>query len=383
MLRRFLLMLLALMLLACAALGEGWVVEDEDDGIVPDRPAQARLLLQRMTLEEKIWQLLMVTPEALTGEKITQKLGESGVFSARPVGGVVIFGQNIVSEEQLKALISSMQLQAGQAGKYPLLIAVSEEGGAWSRVANKLGYPMAASAGEVGRAQDPSLAYAVGESIARYLKPLGVNLDFAPVCDVQTAEDAWIRDRVYGKDAQKVSERALEMARGLRDQGVIPCFSHFPGQGSVNGNLNNREVVNTRTLEDMRAVDWLPFRDAVAAGAGMIMVSNAPSRAAGDGTAACLSAVVIGRWLREELGYQGVVITDSLRMGAITTLYKPGRAAVDAIQAGADMILLSANPDAAAASLLKAVQTGEISEARIDQSVARVLALKIDSGLIH
>lgn len=383
MLRRFLLMLLALALLASAALGEGWVVEDEDDGIVPDRPAQAQLLLQRMTLEEKIWQLLMVTPEALTGDAITQYLWTGNVFSARPVGGVVIFGQNIVSEDQLRDLTSALQLQAGQAGKYPLFIAVSEEGGAWSRVANKLGYPKAASAVEAGKTKDDSLAYAAGESIARYLKPLGINLDLAPVCDVQTAEDAWIRERVYGKDAQRVSGRALQMARGLRDNGVTPCFSHFPGQGSVNGNLNNREVVNTRTLEQMRAVDWIPFRDAIADGAGMIMVSNAPSRAAGDGTAACLSAVVISRWLREELGYQGVVITDSLRMGAITTLYKPGRAAVDAVQAGADMILLSANPDAAAASLLKAVQTGEISEARIDQSVARVLALKIDSGLIH
>ena len=383
MLRRFLLMLLALALLASAALGEGWVVEDEDDGIVPDRPAQAQLLLQRMTLEEKIWQLLMVTPEALTGDAITQYLWTGNVFSARPVGGVVIFGQNIVSEEQLRDLTSALQLQAGQAGKYPLFIAVSEEGGAWSRVANKLGYPMAASAVEAGKTKDDSLAYAAGESIARYLKPLGINLDLAPVCDVQTAEDAWIRERVYGKDAQRVSGRALQMARGLRENGVTPCFSHFPGQGSVNGNLNNREVVNTRTLEQMRAVDWIPFRDAIADGAGMIMVSNAPSRAAGDGTAACLSAVVISRWLREELGYQGVVITDSLRMGAVTTLYKPGRAAVDAVQAGADMILLSANPDAAAASLLKAVQNGEISEARIDQSVARVLALKIDSGLIH
>ena len=371
------------MLLGVQTAAGEWIVDESEDGLFPDRLAQARVLMRDMSLEEKVWQLLFVSPEALTGEKITTALGKENVMKARPAGGVVIFGQNMSSESQLKGLTADLQQQARGAGAHPLLIAVSEEGGAWSRVANKLGYKKAVSAQEAGASGDPEKSCEAGKTIGNYLKPLGINLNFAPVSDVLTAEDAWIRERLYGADAARVADMALKMAEGLRSQGILPCFSHFPGQGSINGNLNNREVVNTRSLADMQAVDWVPFRRAAAEGAGMIMVSNAPSRAAGDGMPACMSNVVISQWLRREIGYEGVVITDSLRMGAVTSLYKPATAAVEALKAGADMLLLPSNADAAVSGILKAVKNGELTEARIDESVERVLALKIDQGIIQ
>lgn len=381
--RRLLCLMLAMMLLGIQGAAGEWIVEEEDDAPFPDRQAQARVLMRDMSLEDKVWQLLLVSPEALTKEKITTALGKENVFRARPVGGVVIFGQNISSESQLKGLTGDLQRQAKSAGVYPLLIGVTEEGGAWSRVANKLGYEKALSVPEIGASGDPEQAGQAGEKIGKYLKPLGINLDFAPVCDVLTAEDAWIKPRLYGSNPGVTADMALRMAQGLRSQGIIPCFSHFPGQGSINGNLNNRSVVNTRGLADMQAVDWFPFRKAVEEGAGMIMVSNAPSRAAGDGMPACLSPVVIGQWLRQDLGYQGVVVTDSLRMGAITSLYKPGTAAVEALKAGADLLLLPANADIAVSSILRAVRAGDLTEERINESVERILALKIDQGVIQ
>ncbi len=383
MLRRLWAIFLILVLLCPFALGEEWIVEDDEETVFPDRQAQARVLMGRMTLEEKVWQLLLVTPETLTGDRTAVKEGKSNGLKSRPAGGVVVFGQNIVSERQLKKLIAALQGQADQAGVYPLFVAVSEEGGAWSRVANKLGYPMAASPEEAAKSADGSAAFAAGEQIGAYLKPLGINLDLAPVSDVMTADDAWIKPRVYGSSAGTVALMAQQMARGLRAQGIVPCFSHFPGQGSINGNLNNREVVNGRTLAEMKKVDWYPFQQAIENGAEMIMVSHAPSRAAGDKLPASLSPVVIGQWLRGELGYQGVIITDSLRMGAITSGFKPGAAAVAALRAGADIIMLPTNPDAAVKAILKAIDSGEITVARIDDSVARILALKIESGIIQ
>ncbi|MBR1586077.1 MAG: glycoside hydrolase family 3 protein [Clostridia bacterium] len=380
--RRILSIVLLLSLLMPAGLAEGWVVVEDDD-VFPDRIAQAQVLMRNMTLEQKIWQLLIVTPEALTGEKITSTLGKTNVLADRPVGGVVIFGQNIVSEKQLKTLISKLQSQSAAAGGQPLLIAVSEEGGAYSRVANKLGYPLQMSAPEVGIRRDATNAYATGQSIGAYLKPFGINLDFAPVSDVVTADDSWIQERTYGADPARTAEMTVQMAAGLRSEGIVPCFSHFPGQGSINGNLNNREVVNARPLAEMRGADWVPFRQAIAAQAEMIMVSHAPSKAAGDGLPASLSPIVITQWLREELGFTGVVITDSLRMGAITSAYKPGQAAVRALQAGADLLLLPTDADAAVNSILKAIDAGELTVERIDESTARVLALKIERNIIQ
>ena len=381
--RRLLSVLLALLLLCPAAGAEGWIVDENEEDIFPDRRTQARVLMRSMTLEEKVWQLILTEVETLTEEAVSFRLGASNVLAKRPVGGVVIFGQNIVSEEQLKKLIADLQLQAGQADVYPLFIAVSEEGGAWSRVANKLGYELPLSPSEAAESSTGLKAYQTGRQIADYLTPFGINLDFAPVSDVLTTKSAWIRPRVYGSDPGKVAIQALQMAKGLRAGGVIPCFSHFPGQGSATGNLNNREVVTIRALAEFQAADWVPFRKAIEDGAEMIMTTHSICRATKDGTPASLSKVAVSDWLRGELGFQGVVITDSLRMGAIKTEYKAGETAVMALQAGCDLLLLPADADTAAAAILDAIDDGALTVERIDESVERVLALKIDKGIIQ
>lgn len=378
---------LALALALCIALpasAEDWspyiVVEDEDL-LRPDVSQQASALMRLMTDEEKVYQLFIVSPEMLTGESRTAALGRDNVLLAHPVGGVILFGQNIESEAQLMQLSADLQTQAFQAGIYPLFIAVDEEGGAVSRVANKLGYALAAAPDAIGRENDENVAYAAGAYIASYLAPLGINLDFAPTADT-VIDKTGVGVQSYGTDGATVSRLASAMADGLRNGGVIPCYTHFPGHDGKEGSTLSALSVR-RTEEEMRAREWIPFRDGAANGVEMILVSHAYMRTQGETIPASLSYQAVTGWLREEMGYEGVIITDSLRFTAVTKDYKAGQAAVAAIQAGADLLLLPADLDAAAQGIFKALDSGQITMARIEESVRRILMLKIQSGLIR
>lgn len=358
------------------------VVDDEED--IPDPRYQARALMRGMTLEQMVYQLFIVEPEALTGEKRTTVLSDTEDYFARyPVGGVILFGKNIVSAEQLSALTAAIEADAQRAGIYAPFIAVDEEGGAVSRVANKLGYPLSLSPHLIGEAKDASAAREAGLQIAAYLCPLGINLNFAPVADVLVADGPEIGNRSYGSDAQMVSVLAAAMAEGLRTGGIIPCYKHFPGHGSVSGNTHTGTASTWRTLPEMRETEWVPFAAAIEQDIEMIMTSHLVARGLGDTEPASLSQAVISRLLREELGYDGVVVTDALRMSSITAEYKPGAAAVRALQAGADVLLLPSSLPTAAQAIIKAVEDGTLTRARIELSVERILALKIRRGVIQ
>ena len=379
--RRLIVLLLALALLAShgfSALSEddSWIVEEEEEQVELTSRYLAGVLRRRMTTEQKVYQLFLVAPEALTGEEYTTLLTGKNPFSARPVGGVVIFGQNIVSEAQLKQLTADLQQQSQAAGGFPLLMAVTEQGGVYSRVASKLGYSPLPSPREIGEKNDVEAAREAGQSIAGYLAPLGINLDFAPVLDVGEA-------RSYDDSAPVVSRLGVAMAQGLRNGGVTPCCLHFPGQRDMTQDVNTAAAALRRTVKQMRSEDWVPFRQAIAEGAEMILVSHGILKDGGDTLPASLSQAVINGYLRGQLGFDGVVITDSLRMGAITGTFRPGVAAVRALQAGADALLLPAQLDEAAQGILAALKTGAVSEDRLNESVDRILALKIDMGLIQ
>ena len=380
--RRWICLLCAVMLalpLSVWAEGGFIVVEDEEDLLPPDTRRQARALMRGMTDEEKAYQLLFVTVEDLTGEEYSLRLPEENLLKGRKVGGVAVYGQNIESEAQLSALTESLQAQARAAGAYPLFIGVHEAGGAASRVAGKLGYARAAGPDETHSAPEARVA---GETIAAYLAPLGINVDLLVPLDTRIAEEADIALRSYA--AEDVYPLAAALAEGLRAGGILPCFGHFPGDGSVNRRKYDGSRYISRTLNDMRAREWRPFARAIADGAAdMMMMSNAVLRAAGDDMPASLSRRAVDGLLRGELGFDGVVLTESLRALGVTNFYAPGEAAVLAVQAGADMLFLSADPDAAAQGILRALQTGEISRERLDESVERILALKIASGLIR
>lgn len=379
------LLLLAMLFTAAGAAAEGWTVDDtlEDIALSPNPRAQARMLLQRMDLREKIYQLFIIAPEALTGEERTVHLQDSAAFTRYPVGGVLFFGQNIASESQFSALIQAMQDSAAQAGAYPPFLAVDEEGGNVSRVANKLGYPLPASPEALGEAGDAAQAQAAGAEIAAYLKALGLNLDFAPVADVLVEAASEIKGRSYGDDPQRVSALSAAMAQGLRSGGVIPCYKHFPGQGAAAQSVYTGKGVSARTLSQMLACELIPFQAGIDADIEMMMVSSMTARSLDASAPASLSRAVITTLLREEMGYDGVIITDSLRTEAITGRCEADEAAVSALLAGADMLLLPEDLGLAAQGIETALLSGRLTEARLNESVERILALKIQAGMIQ
>ena len=377
--KRWIARALALLIACCfvpayAEVGSFVVAEDEEE-VAPDLDRQAHALMRLMTDDEKIWQLFYVALEDLTGEERSVALDGGSALSRRPVGGVMIFGQNIVSEEQLRNLTGEL---SQNAGLIPLFIGVDEEGGNVSRVANKLGYPLALSPGEIGETGDEALARAAGEQIAAYLAPLGINMTFAPSADTFTDQE-YPGNQTYGSDPYLVSCMAAAMAEGLKSGGITPCWTHFPGHGEMTGNSSSLLSVR-RSVEEMRALEWIPFRDAAENGAEMILVSHAMVRSVGDDIPASTSSQVIKGILRRELGFEGVIVADSLRMNAVTSKYKKGQESVAALKAGADILLLPPDPDAAYEAIRQALRTGELTMERVEESAARIIKVKIAMG---
>ena len=325
----------------------------------------AQEILDGMTLDEKLCQLFVVTPDALTGLSPATAAGDATreALERTPVGGLVYFAQNIVSAEQVTQMLQTTQSYS----KIPLLLGVDEEGGRVSRLSG------------VGLTDvlDPMATYgAAGDTAAVEA--------FAPVADIVTnPNNTEIGDRSFSSDPAVASDMVAAMTRGLQEGGVLACLKHFPGHGSTEADSHLGTSVTSRTLDELREAELLPFRAGIEAGAGMIMVSHMSAPAVtGDNTPCDLSPAVVTDLLRTELGYNGVVITDAHNMGAITANYTPGEAALLAIEAGCDLILMPDDLDAALQALRDAAADGTLTEARIDESVLRILTLKAKAGLL-
>lgn len=381
---------LALLMVFCLATGfvfssvtaedNEWIVVEEEE-TVPDARYQARVLMRKMTLEDKICQLLVVTPEALTGEKYTSGFqNAAALMSKTPVGGIILYGQNIVSADQICQMIADAQAGAEAAKKYPPFFAVDEEGGNVSRIAGKLGYPYGPAPSEIKSAEE---AKQTGVMIGAYLKDLGIMVDFAPDADVLLSDGAKLGSRSFGSDAERVSAFASAMASGLRESGVIPCYKHYPGLGSALSDSHRGQAIIKRTLSQLREEELLPFARGIGENIEMIMISHATVKEIDSEYPAALSRAVITGLLREEMGYDGVVITDALRMRAVTEEYGSGKAAVLSILAGADLLLLPNDMESALRGIRNALEEGTVTEERIDESVERILALKIAAGIIR
>ena len=261
--------------------------------------------------------------------------------------------------------------------KIPLVIAVDEEGGSVSRVA---GAGLADDVGdmsEIGSTCDPEKAKEAGTTIGTYLSQFGFNVDFAPVADVVSAENAVIGNRSFGSDPNVVGTMVAAEVQGLQESGVSACLKHFPGIGDTTTDTHDEKAVSEKTLEDMQQTDLPAFQSGIDAGADFVMVSHMSlPNVVGDDTPCSLSGAVINDLLRNQLGYDGIVITDALDMSAITDSYSSAEAAVKAIEAGADMLLMPENFEEAYQGVLDAVQNGTISEDRINESLKRIYRVK-------
>ncbi|MEG0863879.1 MAG: glycoside hydrolase family 3 N-terminal domain-containing protein [Clostridia bacterium] len=344
-------------------------------------------VMSRMTLEEKVCQLFFVRPEDFCHVGKVQKASNKleSAFHIFPVGGVVLFPINIKNGNQLLALNQAMQGYAQKAHGIGLLIGVDEEGGGVARVANKLAFKNAAPAmSEVGESGDAQAAYAVGAQIGSYLNGYGFTLDFAPVADVRTSiKKAEISQRCFGDDEKLVSEMVSQFVRGLQEQRVLAVLKHFPGLGAVSGNSHNGRAISTRTVAQWHDKEWLPFRAGIEAGAQVVMMSHQLAAAVDAKSPASLSYRIVTELLRGSLGFNGVVITDALRMNAITDQYSSGEACVQALLAGCDMLLLPKNFSNGYNGVLKAVEEKRLTQERIEESVRRILRLKAENGLLE
>lgn len=346
--------------------------EPEEEDILGEL---AESYYSEMSIEDKVAGLFMVTPESITGVGTATQAGDGTqeALNQYAVGGLVYFSSNILDRDQ----ITTMLAKTVSMSNYPIFLAVDEEGGDVSRVANsKIEVTKVDDMAAIGAGGDASQAADAGRTIGSYLSEIGFNVDFAPVADV-AGEGSALGNRSFGSDPQMVGEMAAGAVSGIEGEGVSACLKHFPGLGSTSEDTHDGRVEITKSLEEMRAADFVPFSAGIEAGADFVMVSHATAPALDeDNVPSSLSKKVITDTLRGELGFDGVVITDALDMTAITDYYTPEEAAVMAIEAGADMLLMPEDFEKAYNAVLASVQDGTISEERINESLDRIYRVK-------
>lgn len=351
---------------------------EEEEVSVLNQPLEDLITshLADMALEDKIAGLFMVTPEALTGVGTAVAAGNATkeALLEYSVGGVIYFAKNIKSQTQLKEMIQT----TNSYSKYPLFIGVDEEGGTVSRLANaNLGIEKTDPMATIGETEDITIAKEAGTSIGTYLAEYGFNVNFAPVADVTTVEDNPIGNRSFGSDPIVVSEMVTSYISGLQSVGVSGAVKHFPGHGHTTQDSHDEMATTDKTLEEMKSLEFIPFVSAIQGGVDFVMVGHisAPN-IIGDNTPSSVSSMMINEVLRNQLEYDGIVITDALNMKAITSQYNSAEAAVLTIQAGADMILMPDNFQMAYYGVLEAVENGKITEERIEESLRRIYRVK-------
>ena len=350
-------------------------------------------LLATMSLREKVGQLFVVRPDALNlslpfetldnslieGETV---LSDSMAEALRsyPVGGFIHFQKNIVTPEQITKFNHSLT----EAVTIPPFLAADEEGGLVARLANSPAFtvPKFDSTAKVGQ-RGRDAAQEMGWIIGNYLTEYGFNMDFAPVADVNTNPyNKVIGNRAFSSDPRQAALCARAMADGLRRSGIIPVFKHFPGHGDTAEDSHQQLAVSRKSREDLLNCEWLPFQQAEAR--ECIMVGHiALPELTGDMTPASFSSVIVTDTLKGDLQYEGLVITDSLSMGAVIRQYNAREAALNALWAGCDILLMPASLTEAFDGIVEAVEDGSFPEDRLDQIVLRILKTKIDYHILN
>lgn len=340
---------------------------------------RAEELLSGMTLREKLCQLMIVRPEVLTGESPVTAAGETTrlALETYPVGGLIYSVDNLVTQEQTREMITNTQSYS----KLPLFISADEEGGNVGRLMYKLGTTWVNSMYSY-KDEGADTAYANAKTIGTDMVSCLFNTDFAPVADVWTnPENTVIGDRAYSDDFEQAAELVASAVRGFTDAGVICCLKHFPGHGDTSTDTHEGAAVVSKSLDELRAGEFLPFVSGIEAGADMVMMGHITVTLV-DPEPATISKAIITDVLRGELGWDGVVISDSLDMGALAG-YDNGEVCVKFLEAGGDILLGIPDIETALTALEAAVTDGRLTESRIDESVQRVLELKISHGIIE
>ncbi|MBR2216366.1 MAG: glycoside hydrolase family 3 protein [Selenomonadaceae bacterium] len=335
-------------------------------------------ILKSMSVTEKIGQMVMV---GVTGTEISDT--DRYLLRQFHIGGIILFDRNIIGHEQTQTLLQNLQAYAaGQEAKQkiPLLVAIDEEGGRVARGRDVITPPP--SQQEIGAVGDPELARNWAKSTAKELKGLGINVNFAPVADVGTGDN-----RFYSADPTMVATLVNSAAAGYEEEKLIYTLKHFPGIGK--GLVDSHQEVSavTSSGDTLKREDILPFKTVIEnhpAANFFIMVSHLIYPALDEENSASISPKIMQDLLRGELGYQGVIITDDMAMGAVAKHETMRQLGVRAVQAGADIVLICHEFDHQNdiyMGLYDAYKAGEISEERLNESVRRILKAKLAAGM--
>ena len=372
---------------------------NDDDAVNPPSPDEVEAQLQKMTLREKVGQLFYVRPECLDTTihfNLVSTIDQSaddikkiklqtvnttmrGVNEKYPVGGIILYAHNINDEAQLAAFIQQIRTLNGSP-----LLCIDEEGGRVARIGNNENFHVEKfeSMGAIGATGDSKNAYQCGNTIGTYLNKYGFDIDFAPVADVNTNPDnIVIGARAFSDNPDVAASMVTNYLQGLKDAGVTGCIKHFPGHGDTTADTHFGYAQSLKTWEEMKDCEMITFKARIAWGTQLIMTAHiATPNVTGSDIPATMSSLILQDKLRGELGYQNIIITDAMEMGAITKQYNNAEAAVGTLLAGADIVLGPQNFVDAFDAVIKAVEDGTLTEERINQSVRRVLKLKKQIG---
>ena len=348
---------------------------------VPPDPLEE--LLESMTLEQKVGQLFMVRleqllPQAGAVTAVTAEL--EAALTQYPLGGVILFADNVVDPEQLLSLNKGLANVPG----IPMFISVDEEGGTVARLARNKAFdlPRYNSAKVVGISGDPADALEMGRTIGEYLNRYGFNVDFAPVADVDTnPNNPVIGKRAFSSDPEIAAAMAAAFADGLEENQIIASFKHFPGHGDTAQDSHTGLAVVYKTQEELESCEFLPFLEAT--DRDMVMVAHvALPNVTGDMVPASLSHQIVTGLLKDHLGFDGLVVTDAMEMGAIVNTYGSATAAVAAFQAGCHVVLIPENLPEAFDAVLTALEEGSLTHQWLEETVRKILEFKMAHGIL-
>ena len=316
-------------------------------------------LLGSMTLEEKIAQMLIV--EVKNGQNLSSPVP----------GGIILFEENFTSCQKTYDFINGLKAQS----EHPLIVSVDQEGGSVQRL-KSLHSPKATnipSMYSLGKTEDCLLAYETGRVMAEEMGALGINVAFAPVLDIYSnPNNKVIGKRSFSENPHTVSDMAINLAKGMEESGVIPTYKHFPGHGDTATDSHIKLPIIRKTKAELYSQELIPFERAINNGAKIIMVGHiALPEITGDNTPATLSKEIITNLLIKEMGFEGLIVTDALNMGALIKNYSQEEIYKMTVGAGTDLLLMPQNPDLA----IKVIKEN-FTEERINASVKKILYFK-------
>ncbi|MCL1955805.1 MAG: beta-N-acetylhexosaminidase [Fibromonadales bacterium] len=337
----------------------------------PKDNSQSDDLLSKMTVEEKIGQLLMIRLH-WNAKEVDAKTKE--LLKDVPVCGIALFRDNMENTGQIQKLTKDLQSLA----RLPLFIAIDEEGGRVSRVGRFFDKPTP-PAYEIGKKGDTAIASANARIIANRLTQLGINMNFAPIADIwSNPANTVIGNRAFGKEPNIVGEMVEATVRGFASEGVLSVTKHFPGHGDTKEDSHNQLAIYPHGHERFNQMEALPFIKASKAGTDGIMVGHiiTPAFKESDSLPVTFSNFWLQNILRREIGFDGLIITDGLDMRALTDNYSAAQIILGTFLAGADILLMPINPKVAYQALLDGYKSGLFDENRLNQSVRRILKAK-------